>query len=127
MTEEFHFLDSKVLNYLKFRKLTTLAYAQLETLLRPYKVEDYILTSRILYEPQPGIFRIIPPLEREILSSQSSSHDEPQNSQTFGKGKEVFGADRGAFGEGKYKRGTVFSEAKNPTAGGKAYSRDRIK
>jgi len=90
MIEELSFLDSKILSYLKSKRLTTLTYAELETLIRPYKVEDYILTSRILYEPQPGLFKLLPDLEKEILSPES--HDGQGNpSGSYRRRKEISG------------------------------------
>jgi len=113
ISEELYFLDSKVLNYLKSRKITTLTYAELETLIRPYKVEDYILCSRILYEPQSGIFKLLPDLEKELFSS-SQSHDGRGRETTnfYRKREEVSGERVSKAGEreGRYSNGVIKRE-----------------
>jgi len=74
--EELSYLDQKVLkNSFKMKK-TVYTYEELQILVAPYHVEDYIISSKILYEKEPNLFELIPPLKEKILSYQA-----PQNTQ----------------------------------------------
>ena len=82
MTEDFHFLDKKILRVAKIKKQTIFTYEELKYILQPYDVDEYILFSKILYEYKPNFFKLIPPLEKEIYDEQNKKFSEP-NKKTF--------------------------------------------
>jgi len=122
---ELSYLDKKILENSIRTKKTLYTYKELEVLISPFHVEDYILTSKILYEKEPNLFELIPEIKEKVLS-----HNEPKGSQNspegnkteFGGvsrgGNKVFGGDRSFFREQRYRDGETFSRNENKMAYG---------